>query len=172
MARHNPAELVTGAVVLAAAGGFLAYAVTNTGRGLGGSGYVLHAAFDHVDGLAPGADVRVAGVKVGTIQAIVLDGKRYVADVTFTVQNGVALSADSSATVATDGLLGGKYLALETGGDTTMLKNGGLITITQGSVNLEALIGKYVFGGTSGGGAAKSPAAKPSDSAGGLAPLK
>jgi phospholipid/cholesterol/gamma-HCH transport system substrate-binding protein len=116
MANHNPAELATGAVVLAVAGGFLVFAVANTGRSFGHSGYSLHASFDHVDGLATGADVRIAGVKVGSVQAITLDPKTYEADVSFTVQDGFPLTTDSSATVATDGLLGGKYLALADGG--------------------------------------------------------
>ena len=171
MARHNPAELVTGAIVLAVAGGFLVFAVANTGNSFSRSGYPLHAVFDHVDGLSLGADTRIAGVKVGTITAITLDPKTYLADVRFTVQNGVQLTDDSSATVATDGLLGGKYLALATGGSDKILQPGGEITITQGSVNLEALIGKYIFGSTGGkGGGAGQDGAKPSG--GGIAPLK
>ena len=66
----------------------------------------------------------------------------------FSVQRDVSLTTDSSATISTDGLLGGKYLALATGGDETTLKPGATITITQGSVNLEALLGKYIFGST------------------------
>jgi phospholipid/cholesterol/gamma-HCH transport system substrate-binding protein len=175
MARHNPAELATGAVVLAVAGGFLVFAVANTGRSFGHTGYTLHASFDHVDGLATGADVRIAGVKVGSIEAITLDPKTYEADVAFTVQQGVDLTTDSSATVATDGLLGGKYLALADGGAEKMIPPGGAVTITQGSVNLEALLGKYIFGGT-GKTAAPSSDSKSGDqksgSGDGIAPLK
>jgi phospholipid/cholesterol/gamma-HCH transport system substrate-binding protein len=177
MARHNPAELVTGAVVLAAAGAFLVFAVANTGRSFASSGYPLHASFDHVDGLSAGADVRIAGVKVGSIQAIRLDPKTYLADVSFTIASGVKLATDSSATVATDGLLGSKYLAVAVGGEEKDLPPGGEITITQGSVNLESLLGKYIFGTTGKGsdksGGDKSGAGKADDkSSGGLAPLK
>jgi phospholipid/cholesterol/gamma-HCH transport system substrate-binding protein len=148
LARHSVIEVATGAVVLLVAGGFLVFAIANTGQKLGSDGYKLTATFDHVDGLTIGADVRVAGVKIGSVQSIRLNAKTYQADVGFTVQDRVALSDDSSATVSTDGLLGGKYLALATGGDDKILKPGGTITITQGSVNLEALIGKYIFGST------------------------
>ena len=148
MARHSAVEIVTGAAVLLVAGGFLVYAVANTGQHLGGSSYDLHASFDHVDGLSPGAEVRIAGVRVGSVEAITLDTKTFNADVAFSVQNGVRLTTDSSATVSTDGLLGGKYLALATGGEDTTIAPGGKITITQGSVNLEELIGKYIFGST------------------------
>lgn len=175
MARHNPAEIATGAIVIGVAATFLAYAVTNTGRGLATSGsYTLHAAFDHVDGLSPGADIRIAGVKVGSILAIALDPKTYLANVTFTVQNGIALTTDSSATVSTDGLLGGKYIALATGGADQNLANNGTITITQGSVNLEGLISKFIFPSVGGGGNSQKPAASTGASAGGggIAPLK
>jgi len=150
MARHSAIEIVTGAAVLLVAGGFLVFAVANTGQKFGAEGYRLNATFDHADGLSVGADVRIAGVKVGSIQTIALNPKTYLADISFTVQDGVKLTDDSSATISTDGLLGGKYLALATGGDDKFLQPGGLITITQGSVNLEALIGKYIFGGTGG----------------------
>jgi phospholipid/cholesterol/gamma-HCH transport system substrate-binding protein len=183
MARHNPAELATGAVVLAVAGGFLVFAVANTGRSFGHNGYPLHASFDHVDGLSAGADVRIAGVKVGSVQAISLDTKTFEADVSFTVQDGVKLTTDSSATVATDGLLGGKYVAIADGGEDKIIPPGGAVTITQGSVNLEALLGKYIFGGPgtgkSGGsaqgganGGAGAKSAKGDNTGDGIAPLK
>ncbi len=170
MAKHNPAELATGAVVLAVAGGFLLFAVLNTGKHIAAASYPLHAAFDHVDGLSLGADVRIAGVKVGSVDSITLDTKTYEANVGFSVRNGVELSTDSSATVATDGLLGSKYLALATGGEEKNLAPGQAITITQGSTNLEALIGKYIFGSTSksGDGAKDQPA----KGGGSNAPLK
>jgi phospholipid/cholesterol/gamma-HCH transport system substrate-binding protein len=179
MARHNAAELATGAVVLAVAGGFLMFAVANTGKSFGDGGYPLHASFDHVDGLALGADVRVAGVKVGSVEAIRLDPKSFVANVTFSVQDGVKLSTDSSATVATDGLLGGKYLDVAPGGEEKILAPGGEVTITQGSVNLESLLGKYIFGSTNKGGDAKAGDTKAGDAkgndpkgGGSIAPLK
>ena len=185
MARHNPAELSVGAVVLAIAGAFLVFAIANTGQGFGIGAYPLHAVFDHVDGLALGSDVRIAGVKIGSITGIKLDPKTYLADVHFSVSDGVQLSDDSSATVSTDGLLGGKYLALATGGDEKMLKPGDEITITQGSINLEGLIGKYLFPSPTGkssktgesGPAASQPAGQQSGqsgaaSGGSIAPLK
>jgi phospholipid/cholesterol/gamma-HCH transport system substrate-binding protein len=179
MARRSAAELATGAVVIVLALGFLGYAVVHTGQRLSG-GYTLHASFDHVDGLSVGSDVRIAGVKVGSVEAIAFDPKTFLADVGFSVQDDVRLSTDSSATVASDGLLGGKYLQLSPGGEEKMLGPGGTITITQGSVNLEALIGKYIFGSTGGGGKPGGSAQGQGgsgqggggQSGGGLAPLK
>ncbi len=164
MARHSAFEVATGAAVLLVAGGFLVYALANTGQRFT-SGYTLHASFDHADGLATGGEVRIAGVKVGSVEAIRFDPKTFQADVTFDVQRDVQLTTDSSASIASDGLLGGKYLALATGGEDAKLKPGDTVTITQGSVNLEALIGKYIFGST---GKDAGPAAhdKPADPTG------
>ncbi len=173
MARHSPVEVLTGAAVLVVAAGFVVLAFTSTGQGSSHNGYLLHAAFDHVDGLNTGADVRIAGVKIGSVQSITLNPKTYEADVSFTVQNDVSLTTDSSAQISTDGLLGGKFMALTTGGDDKTLKDGGVITITQGSVNIEGLISKYIFpsvgsgkGSTSSSsapGASNPPAAAPAD---------
>ena len=144
MARRSFSEVAAGAAVLVVAAGFLFYAVANTGRtGLGG--YTLHAAFDNVGGISKGADVRVAGLKVGSVTSLAIDPHSYQAVATFTVQNDIKLSEDSSAAIATGGLLGGNFVSLATGGDPKMLEDGGTITVTQSAVNLEDLLGKFIF---------------------------
>lgn len=145
MARRNVAEVATGAVVLLVAGGFLAYAVANNGRSAAGSGYTLHAQFNRIDGLAIGADVRLAGVKVGSVTQEAIDPKTFLADVRFTVSNNIKLPLDSSAAVTNSGLLGGMYLSLVAGGDQRTIPPGGAVSITQSSVNLEDLLGKFIF---------------------------
>ncbi len=165
MARRNAAEVATGAVVLLVAFGFLGYAIANNGRSAAGDGYTLHAQFDHIDGLPVGADVRVAGVKVGQVMRTTINPKNFLADVAFTVSNAIKLPADSSAAITSSGLLGGDYLSLVAGGDERTLPPGGTITITQSSVNLEDLLGKFIFSANSfanaakggGGGAPASP---------------
>jgi phospholipid/cholesterol/gamma-HCH transport system substrate-binding protein len=144
VAHRSLTETLAGAVVLAVALGFLGYAVANTGRSTV-SGYPLHARFDRIDGLVVGADVRLAGVKVGSVTTARVDPQTYQADVTFTVQNAVKLPRDSSAEITSDGLLGGKYLSLVPGGDERMLAAGDAVTITQSAVSLEQLLGKFIF---------------------------
>jgi phospholipid/cholesterol/gamma-HCH transport system substrate-binding protein len=144
MARRSVTEVAAGAVVLVVAAGFLVFAVANSGRASLG-GYTLHASFDNVGGIAPGADVRVAGLKVGSVTSLAIDPKTYQAVATFTVQSDIKLSKDSSASIATGGLLGGNFVSVATGGDETMLADGGTITITQSAANLEDLLGKFIF---------------------------
>ena len=145
---RNIVETLLGAAVLAVALGFLAWAYGNSSAGDPG-GYSLHAKFDRVDGLDSGADVKVSGIKVGKVLAQQLDPATYRAQVTFSVRKGVELPADSSAAIVSSGLLGGKYLSLVPGGDERVLKDGEEITLTQSSVNLEDLIGRYIFSGQS-----------------------
>ncbi|GAB0116815.1 outer membrane lipid asymmetry maintenance protein MlaD [Acidisoma sp. 7E03] len=144
MARRNAAEILAGFIVLVVAAGFLAYALATSGTA-GVPGYQVSAEFDRIDGLAVGSDVRMAGVKIGTVTATSIDPKTYLATVDFTVQKDIALPTDSSAAIASQSLLGGKYLALVPGGSETMIKPGGHITVTQGSVSLEDLLGKFIF---------------------------
>ncbi len=144
MATRNIAEVVAGAAVLVVAAGFLFYAVANNGR-TGVSVITLHAEFENIGGISTGSDVRIAGLKVGSVTALDIDPKTYQARASFTVRDDVKLSSDSSAAVATGGLLGGNFLSLSPGGDTKMLGDGGQITVTQSAVNLEDLLGKFIF---------------------------
>jgi phospholipid/cholesterol/gamma-HCH transport system substrate-binding protein len=148
MARRGIVEILTGAVVLLVAVGFLGYAVAHSGRG-GASGYTLQARFDHIDGLAIGADARIAGVKVGSIVDTAIDPRSFQAVVTLSVRTDVELPKDSSAEITSESLLGGKFLALVPGGDATVLKPGQTIAITQSSISLEQLLGKFIFSATS-----------------------
>jgi phospholipid/cholesterol/gamma-HCH transport system substrate-binding protein len=144
MPRRNLAEVLVGAVVLVIAAGFLTYAISHSGRAPS-RGYQLYAKFDHIGGLAVGSDVRMAGVKVGSVDSTTLDPKTYQAMVGFTVANDVKLPKDSSATIASESLLGGNYLSLSPGGDEAMLQPGQTVTITQGAINIEELLGKFIF---------------------------
>lgn len=144
----SAAETLIGAVVLAAASGFLVYAAGSADIGGGGNGYEVIAKFRKADGLAVGGDVRMAGVKIGTVTDLSLDADTYFAVATLSVDDAVKLPEDSSAQIASEGLLGGAYIALEPGGAEYMLRPGDEITFTQGSVNLLDLFAKAIHGAT------------------------
>jgi phospholipid/cholesterol/gamma-HCH transport system substrate-binding protein len=148
MARRGIAEILTGAFVLLIAAGFLAYAVAHSGRSTS-SGYDLYAKFDHIDGMSNGADVRIAGVKIGSVVDQRIDTKTFLAVVTLRVRDDIRLPKDTSAEVTSESLLGGKFLNLTPGGDNADLAPGGTITITQSSVSLEQLLGKFIFSAAS-----------------------
>lgn len=162
MKGRSLAEVATGAVVLAVAAIFLGYAVLHSGRGgVTAPGMQLTARFDRIDGLANGADVRIAGVKVGTVTDSRIDPQSFAAELTLRVDRALKLPADTSAEVSSEGLLGGKYVSLVPGGSEGVLADGGRITETQGSVSLESLLGRFIFSVTQMNTQPGQPAAGP-----------
>ncbi|EFH11225.1 outer membrane lipid asymmetry maintenance protein MlaD [Teichococcus cervicalis] len=148
MQGRNLAEIITGAVVLLVAAVFVVYALGQSGRSIGAGGagsLTLTAKFDRIDGLTPGADVRIGGVKVGSVVDQRIDPRTYLAILRLRVEPGIAIPNDSSAEITSESLLGGKYVALVPGGSDTMLRDGQEITITQSAVSLESLLGRFIF---------------------------
>lgn len=144
-------EVLVGGVVLAAAIGFLAYAASATGFGKGpADSYPLTASFRSLQGISEGADVRIAGVKVGTITDISLNPVTFRADMTLTMGTQYELPDDSAILVSSEGLLGGNYIEIIPGGSPFNLEPGGEIEDTQGSVSLVTLLMKFVSGGSDG----------------------
>ncbi|MBL8689551.1 MAG: outer membrane lipid asymmetry maintenance protein MlaD [Rhodospirillaceae bacterium] len=146
MTGRNMIETVMGAVVLAVAGIFLAFAYNHSSLRTV-SGYEVSARFDRVDGVSAGTDVRISGIKIGTVIDQRLDTDRYLAIVRMSIDPRVKLPTDTVAEVASEGLLGGRYLALIPGGDTDMIKPGGEIKFTQSPVDLVQMLGKFMFSG-------------------------
>jgi phospholipid/cholesterol/gamma-HCH transport system substrate-binding protein len=140
-------EVLTGTVVLVAAVGFVLYGGRLAGWSAGGGTYDMTASFRSVEGVTVGTDVRLAGVKVGTVTALALNPATFYADATFTVAEGVELPDDTSARIASEGLLGGSFVELLPGGSMTNLAPGAEIEDTQGAVSLLELLLKYVSGG-------------------------
>lgn len=143
-AKRSSVELLAGAVVIAVTAGFLAYAVSNSGRSIGG-GTRLTAKFENIGVVGAGADVRIGGVKVGSVTGTSIDPQTFQAIVSFTVQGNLKLPTDSSATISSGGLLGGGFVSVTPGGADQMLADGGTVTITQSASNLEDLLGKFIF---------------------------
>lgn len=146
--QRNIVETVMGAVVLVTAVSFAAYSYQNTDV-KPVDGYTVQAKFSSVDGVSMGSDVRVGGIKVGVVRSMSLDPKTYQAVMNLEVREDVQLPTDSSASIASEGLLGPKYVSLEPGAMDEFIEEGGQIEYTQASVSLESLIGKFI---TSGGG--------------------
>ena len=144
---RNFVETVMGAVVLGVAAVFLVFAYSKGGTKTV-EGYELVGKFDRIDGLAEGSDVRMSGIKVGTVTRQVLDPKSYLAVVTISIKPDVKLPSDSSAQITSSGLLGNKYLSIQPGGEDEMLKAGAEIQYTQGSVDLVSLVGRLIFSQT------------------------
>ena len=131
-----------GVIVVAAIFVFYGYSVTDSSNG---DGYVVSAEFDRVDGLTIGSDVRMSGIKIGTVTALSLDAQSYAANVSMIIGSDIDLPDDTSAKITSEGLLGGNYISLSAGGSEDMLSGGDEILYTQGSVDLIGLVSQALF---------------------------
>ncbi|MEB3702999.1 Outer membrane lipid asymmetry maintenance protein MlaD [Candidatus Bealeia paramacronuclearis] len=142
--RANLIEVVMGAVVLVVAIVFIAFAYSSS-QLQPVQGYNITAKFDRIDGLIRGSDIKMSGVKIGTVTDVILDPKSYLAVVTLTLNPNIKVPVDTAAEIVGDGLLGSKFLALVPGGEDDLIPEGGEIQHTQSSISLEALIGKFIY---------------------------
>lgn len=142
-------ETFLGGLVVIVAVGFLVFALQATEVGAV-DGYGLKARFLKVGGLEVGSDVRISGVKVGTVTDRQLDTDSFEAVVLFTVSSELQLPSDTQAVVTSDGLLGNKYLRLIPGAATDMVAQGGEITRTRDYRTLEDTVSEIIFLATDG----------------------
>jgi phospholipid/cholesterol/gamma-HCH transport system substrate-binding protein len=146
---RNMVESVMGFVVLVVAGLFVYLAYT-TVRIQTKDGYELSAAFFKVGGLKAGSDVRINGIKVGTVSSLDLDPETFEAVVRLTISGGLNLPTDTVAGISSEGILGGKYVSLTPGGEATVIVSGGRLQKVQNFRSLEDQVGEIIFLATGG----------------------
>jgi phospholipid/cholesterol/gamma-HCH transport system substrate-binding protein len=142
MRDNNVSETIIGAVVVAVAALFVVFAYMRTGSG-SLSGYEIQARLPRVDGLGIGTDVRLSGIKIGSVSDLTLDPQNYLVTVHMNIRDDIKIPTDSSLMVTSSGLLGSSYISITPGGDDKMLAAGGLIQNSQGSVDLMGLINRF-----------------------------
>jgi len=143
---ENKTEVFVGGAVLAAAIAFVIYAGQATGFGATGQGYPLQASFRSLEGVGVGTDVRLAGVKIGTVTDVTLNPETYRADTVVSVLDGIEIPDDSAIIVASEGLLGGNFVEIIPGGSPFFYDPGSEIEDTQGAISLVSLLLKFVTG--------------------------
>lgn len=144
---ENRTEVLAGAAVLAVALGFLVWAAQGRGLGTSTGTYDLHASFRSVEGVTVGSDVRMAGVKVGTVTRLDLNPQTFFADTTVAIRKDVLLPDDSAILISSVGLMGGAFVEILPGGSLENLSPGAEIEDTQGAVSVISLMMKFVDGG-------------------------
>jgi phospholipid/cholesterol/gamma-HCH transport system substrate-binding protein len=148
-------EIAVGIFVVAGFGAllFLAFKVGNLNANPVSDPYTIRAYFDNIGGLRERATVTMAGVDIGRVRSIRLDGDTYRAVVEMEISGDYRqLPTDTSASIATQGMLGEQYVSLEPGGEPVYLKEGDRIRLTQSAVVLENLIGQLLFSRAADGG--------------------
>ncbi|MDQ6964324.1 MAG: outer membrane lipid asymmetry maintenance protein MlaD [Mariprofundales bacterium] len=149
MHSYRRVETVVGAFVLM---GLVATAgmALQLGRvgGLGEDGYVVTATFGDVGGVRAGSDVMLAGVVVGSVKRVELVDSEQ-AKLVLQINNGVELTADAIASIRTKGIIGERFVRINQGADEEMLQAGESFDDTESAINIEDLVSKYIFSGSS-----------------------
>lgn len=144
---ENRLEVLVGAGVLAVAVGFLAYASSSAGAMGSRQGYELTASFRSVEGITVGSDIRLAGVKVGSVTGLDLNAETFRADARLSINQDVLLPDDTAIVISSEGLLGGNFVEVLPGGSPFNLEPGAEVVDTQGAISLITLLSKFVGGG-------------------------
>jgi len=149
---YRPWEVALGAVVMIAAAVFVVFALRTTGTTLTqAQAYPLHATFRSAEGVQHGTEVRLAGVKIGTVSDLTLDPLTFRAQMTIMVDQGLDLPLDSTIQVASEGLLGGTFIEILPGGDLDNLAAGDSFQDTQSAVSLITLLLRVFTGSDTSG---------------------
>ncbi len=142
--KKKPVETIMGLVVLIVALLFLAFAYRVSDLQVV-KGYQLKAEFMKVGGLSVGSDVRINGIKVGTVTSQKLNGDDYMADVTFSISSNIKLPKDSTVSIVSDGLVGDKFVKIEPGKSKEYLQSGDSFKNTKDFKTIEDMVGEIIF---------------------------
>lgn len=107
--------------------------------------YELKASFGSIDGVSKGTKVLLTGLPVGQVDRFSYNEERQRAILIMSIRDGIEIPQDSVVMIVTDGLLGGKYLKIQAGGDTEMMKPGGQFDYTQDSIVFEEILEKVIL---------------------------
>ena len=141
-------ETILGAVVLLTAVIFLTFSYNSSGFSNQNS-YQVTARFNSVDGLAVGSDIRIGGIKIGSVTDLYVDMDGYEAVVSFSINDNVNLPVDSEIIISSNGLLGGKYIkinpAKKNNGKAEKITAGGVFKNTKDVLSMEEMLGRVIF---------------------------
>jgi phospholipid/cholesterol/gamma-HCH transport system substrate-binding protein len=142
--RENLGEAIVGLFVVLFAAWFVFFAWARTGGGTKAGAIHVTALFPNSTGVSVGSEVRVAGMKIGTVTDQALDPQSFQVKMTLALDPAIKLPADSSAAITSEGFLGATFVSLIPGGDPQRLKDGGTIADTQGAMDLMSMVGQFI----------------------------
>ena len=140
----RPVETIMGILVLVVAGLFCYFAYSVSDLQVV-KGYNVTANFLKVGGLNTGSDVRINGIKIGTVVSQKLNDEDYTANVVMSIASDIKLPKDSVASIVSDGLMGNKFVKIDPGHDKEFLKDGDKMEKTKDFKTIEDLVGEVIF---------------------------
>ena len=111
-------------------------------EGLGNT-YNIYADFGRTDGLNVGDVVRMSGVTIGRVVGSKLD-ENFNSHLTLEIGSEYSIPDDSSASIVSFGLIGGKYVEIDVGGSEEFIKSGDTLSYTQDAMILEELLDRLI----------------------------
>ena len=144
--KQNSFETIVGFIVIGVAIIFGTYAYQVSGSGHHSDGYIINATFQNSEGIVKGSDVMIAGITIGKVEDLILNPDSFLADTKLRVNKDLKIPKDSSASIVSSGLLGGKYIVISPGGDDENLANEEKIKYTNSAINFESLLNKFMVG--------------------------
>ena len=146
MISKNMAETVVGAIVLGIAIIFAVFLWRFSDVGFGTGQYTVDAKFRSAEGITVGTDVRLAGVKIGSVSNLSLDQQTFQAIARLSIKPEYQMPDDSAAIISSEGLLGGSFVEILPGGSYELMEDGSEFGETQGAVSFISLLMKFVTG--------------------------
>ena len=146
MISRNIAETLVGALVLGIAIVFAVLLWRFSDVGFGAGQYTVNAKFRSAEGITVGTDVRLAGVKIGSVSNLSLDPKTFQAIARLSIKPEYQMPEDSAAIISSEGLLGGNFVEILPGGSYELMVDGSEFSETQGAISFISLLMKFVTG--------------------------
>ena len=108
-------------------------------------GYHLKAIYQSVDGVSVGTNVMLTGIKVGEVTKLDYIPNGHRVSLTMRINENIKLPIDSVAMIISSGMLGGKFIKLEPGGELEHLGEGDQFEYVQDAIIFEELLEKIVL---------------------------
>ena len=144
--KQNILETIIGFLTIITSLAFIIFAYNKLGKSSDDkNSYPITAHFQNVEGIFKGSDVMLSGIKVGSVEKLVLDKASFLAIITFRISNDVKLPKDTQAAIVTNGVLGNKFISLVPGAADEELAANDEIKHTQSSLNIESIISKFMY---------------------------
>lgn len=140
-------ETLVGFFVIITAIFFCIFVTKVTGKKIDINTYNVYAKFENIEGLSIGSKVKIGGLDIGSISSLIID-RDYKVKLLLKINSDVSIPVDSTITVSTSGIIGGKYLKVQIGGSDEFMKNNDEFEFTQSTMDLEEMITKFMFNKT------------------------
>jgi phospholipid/cholesterol/gamma-HCH transport system substrate-binding protein len=146
--KKNYLEILVGVAIVVVSVVLVLFAVKVADKKINQEFYTLFANFDNIEGISIGAKIKIGGIEIGEVDKLLIDNG-YRVRLVLKIKKDINIPADSVIKVSTSGIIGGKYLKVEVGGEERFLKKGDSFEFTESSLDLEEMITRFMLNSVS-----------------------